>query len=498
MARLSELWTEYQSVVKQANADKTPKKEKKIIPPETEKQLKEAEEASPPKLFWRLLLLGLIIICLIAFYMDPEYSLFLQEPGSIIIIFFTWFLGTPAAVMIVSYIVKWISYNKAQGRKYYLQEQIRSIEHDNAIIDNEIQAHNSREKDRLAKKVAIATEVKNYAKSIEHFDQIFSTGNIEEIENELLALYKFLNVFPSFSLASTFLFKSIDYNNDVIVTDNCISITTSKNATWKALEKSLSYSWVVQLVFHSSKRQIEGMLSEMCYELALKSLQARPIIVQAELLPNIRSAETEKEKQTYQQITAPEFHFSELDLSSKKALLRKVLQNQQVMQKTKGLVQKSIPQPSHDAIPSKDSLCRYFLGRREGDDTDLWLWDSNASIIHESPYAIVHATPYSDFTNIGAEKRYTIPESDAYGLPITKIYENAFEKVPHLEVLSIPKNINFISEYIFCPQATPDIIHVYYQDTYSQWKNIFLHNNWADTQTGAVVIVHCTDISFVN
>ena len=490
MSKLIELWKDAGKLSEKL-APKYPSKEKKTIPTEWIEELKQIEAESPPKLagrvIWSLIIIGLGIFCVASGEFDSAIQ---NSPGTF---FAAWFIlyGIPVVAIFVNYFKKNSHYNELLSRGATIRHQIREIESNNSEWDQ----CKKMEEQTWAQIQTIYREAARLMNSKEYFEQVFSSANTQDLENELHYQCLFMEVLyhegSDYDFAETYLLSSVNPAQDVVITDSSIVFRPTSSA-WSILEQASGNSRLARILYYVSLWKMNGRLRYYCGELMLDK-SVVPSVPLDEFLAQHDStpATTGTERDWYKTVSARGFDFIDTIV---RALIIRILQNRHLKDSMVATVERKMPEPSHWAViyngfvPRMMEISNGYKGKIDHSDDDFFA---------SRPYRRVHAGRAQYFLYPGADKKTACNVPDTVdGLPVIDIMEDAFEEVPLLQILFIPKTIKDIGRKIFSSHAIPAVIHVCYSGTSVDWNKIRLSNNWAYIQCGHV-IVHCTDTSFV-
>lgn len=484
MSKLSELWKEYQKIAQQGTNDPYPTGTSKDIPFEWEAEIKELNTATPPSLGWRIIL----FLVLAAYTVYFCYSSGANSKNSTFLFFAIVIL--PVIVLLINYFKKKSQYNEKMSRLYSLKSQIQNIEKFNEDLENNKQKWESRQRNRDQQLKRIISDVQKLMGSTEKYVSLLTSENTEEIENEILYQYKFTKECNECSPDDFALFRSIDPSRDIIVSENSLTVKPN-NEVWNTLEQVSRRCWVAQLSYHVSMWQLNEGLKRLCTDLMLDTSLVNSTTLSDYLArQNFRLAETDWEKQLYQMITSTQWAWR---YRASKQLIQQIIQNRRLREQMVTNIMKKLPAPMWELVPSSERLLK-MQGKwdTDNDETAAYLNQMHIELYNTSKS--VHAgNNFYVYPHIRTATVCSIPT----GSEIRNIAPRAFEEVPHLRCLTIPKNIMYIDEYIFSSRATPNIIHIFYQGMQSEWNKISLTNCWDYLPNGGCIIVHCTDTSFI-
>ena len=493
MTKLSEMLKSYDAYTKESLSDPRPSGNKRTVPPGKQKELEEVSAMTPPKIGWRIFLILFCVFIGVVMVNSPEYGGDLVP--AVKVFYFAFCTIPPTVALTVTYCVKRGMYNRRMERKWMIQREIKEVEDHNRSLEESRDKWEAREKRREEQMRTICREAARLMSSKEYFEHVFSSPNTEDLENEIHCQCLFMEPLyqgcSDYDFAETYLLSSVNPAQDVAITDSSIVFRPTSSA-WSMLEQAGRNSHLARLLYYISVWKMNEALRYYCGELMLDK-SVVPSVPLDEFLAQHDStpAATGTERDLYQTVSAQGFDFIDTIV---RALIIRILQNRHLKDSIVESVKRKIPEPSNWAViynrfvPRMMEISNGHKGEIDHSDDDFFA---------SRPYRRVHAGRGWLYLYPGADKKTAcnVPDTDD-GLPVTHIMEDAFEEVPLLQILSIPKTIKDIDKNIFSSHAIPAVIHVCYSGTSVDWNKIRLSNNWAYIQCGHV-IVHCTDTSFV-
>ena len=487
MTKLSEILKKHAAYTKESLSDPRPSGNKRTVPPGRQKELEEVSAMTPPKIGWRIFLILFCVFIGVIMVSSPEYGG--DFVPAIKVFYFAFCTIPPTVALTVTYCVKRGVYNRRMERKWMIQREIKEVEDHNRSLEESRDKWEAREKRREEQMRSLMREARKLIASKEYFDQLLS-ADATDMETELSTLCAYLLIDSDISITDTYLFRSIDASRDIAITESSISFHPVSGA-WTALENAGQYNRQARLLYYVSVWKMNERLRYYCGELMLdKSVVPSGSVDDFLAQHNCMPSSTGAEHTAYKTLSSEKFEFSN---GMVKGLVNQILQSRRLREQMVGNNKKKLPAPMWELVPTSERLVKLRgLWDYDNDETAAYLNRMNVEIFNQSKS--VHAGDKSRVSpSIRAAKACSIPtESNVQG-----IEAHAFEEVPHLECLSIPKNIININGYIFSSRATPHIIHIIYQGGQSEWNKVSLTNNWARLPNGGCVIVHCTDTSFV-
>ena len=238
MKSLTTLWNDFQEIVQENQNDCRPSREKEKIPSEWEAEIAEIDRFSP--MSFSEFCISLLI---------PIYNLYA-----------VWAFRNDREKA-----------RKNKKRKEVLQNKIREINYYNHSIDQEVKEWEKRQGERDSKLNRIVSEAVKLMASRDYFEQVFSSANAADVDNEIYQQCLFAELFHTkkrkrdFLFCDTYLLSAVDLTRDVTVTDNCISYIPTGDA-WGMLEKAGESSRMAKLLYHASVWKMNEILPLYCME----------------------------------------------------------------------------------------------------------------------------------------------------------------------------------------------------------------------------------------